>query len=158
LPPQSPNSLSWASSSPADTERLAARVALHLRPGDVVYLRGELGAGKTAFVKAACRALGVVQSVTSPTYTVGNRYRSDAGAVSHLDLYRSRGLSDEEWGDLEPYFEDAICFVEWPEAGEGVLPPPTVDVSIQITGAAARLIVLDTTDPDLGRSLADPEP
>jgi tRNA threonylcarbamoyladenosine biosynthesis protein TsaE len=157
LPDQSQNSLSWDSSSPADTARLAGRVAGALRPGDVVYLRGELGAGKTAFAQGVCSALGVTDPVTSPTYTVGNRYRSPRGPVSHLDLYRSQGLTEEEWGDLEPYFDGAVCLIEWPEAGAGMLPPPTLDVTLQITGPDARLILLVTTDPDLGRSLADPE-
>jgi tRNA threonylcarbamoyladenosine biosynthesis protein TsaE len=132
-------------------------VAAHLRPGDVVYLQGELGAGKTAFVQGACAALGVTQPVTSPTFTVGNRYRSAAGPVSHIDLYRSHGLTEEEWGDLEPYFTDAICFVEWPEHGGGLLPPPRLAIGIRITGPDARLIVLEFTDSELGRSLEDPE-
>ena len=61
-------------------------------------------------------------AVTSPTYTIGHRYHGDGVEVSHLDLYRFQGVSPAEWGDLEPYFEGAIAFVEWPEAGEGVLP------------------------------------
>ncbi len=87
-----------------------------------MLVSGELGAGKTTFVRGACRALGVTGRVTSPTFTIGHRY---AGAVdvSHLDLYRFRGLSAAEWGDLEPYFEDAVVFVEWPEAGVDALPP-----------------------------------
>lgn len=132
-------------------------MAAQLGPGDAVHLRGELGAGKTAFVQGACAALGVTQPVTSPTYTVGNRYRSPAGPVSHIDLYRSHGLTDEEWADLEPYFDHAICFVEWPEHGGALLPPPRLAVSIHVTGADARLIVLEFADPELGRSLADPE-
>src|SRR5438132_1567313 len=91
----------------------------HGRPlaiGDVVWLRGDLGSGKTAFVRAACAALAVEQAVTSPTYTVGNRYTSPHGAIAHVDLYRSTGLTIDEWADLEPYFEDAIVFVEWPDA------------------------------------------
>jgi tRNA threonylcarbamoyladenosine biosynthesis protein TsaE len=116
-----------------------------------------LGAGKTAFVRGAARALGVSQPVTSPTYTVGNRYDSPAGPVSHIDLYRSRGLTDEEWADLEPYFAGAICFVEWPERGGALLPAARLAVSIHITGPDARLIVLDFTDSEAGRSLADPE-
>jgi tRNA threonylcarbamoyladenosine biosynthesis protein TsaE len=132
-------------------------VAAQLRPGDVVHLYGELGAGKTAFVQGACAALGVTQRVTSPTYTVGNRYDSPAGPVSHIDLYRSRGLTDEEWADLEPYFAGAICFVEWPERGGALLPAARLAVSIHITGPDARLIVLDFTDSEVGRALADPE-
>ena len=93
-----------------------------LRPGDVVTVAGELGSGKTTFVRGACRALGVTDAVTSPTFTIGHRYEGHV-AVSHLDLYRFTGFSHAEWGDLEPYFDDAVAFVEWPEAGAGVLPP-----------------------------------
>ena len=87
---------------------------------------GELGSGKTTFVRGACRALGVRERVTSPTYTIGHRYHGERGEVSHLDLYRFEGVSAAEWGDLEPYFDDAIAFVEWPEAGAGVLPAAAV--------------------------------
>ena len=90
-----------------------------LAPGDVVLVSGELGAGKTTFVRGACRALGVTGRVTSPTFTIGHRYPGAGVDVSHLDLYRFRGLSAAEWGDLEPYFDDAVVFVEWPEAGVG---------------------------------------
>jgi tRNA threonylcarbamoyladenosine biosynthesis protein TsaE len=108
--------------TPEETEALAAALAERLRPGDVVTVAGELGSGKTTFVRGACAALGVREHVTSPTYTIGHRYHGDRGEVSHLDLYRFAGVSAAEWGALEPYFEDAIAFVEWPEAGEGVLP------------------------------------
>ena len=94
------------SRSPADTEAIAAEVASRLEPGDSVWLRGELGVGKTAFVRGAARALGVAQPVTSPTYTVGNRYAANGVSVAHLDLYRSSGLTIEEWADLEPYFDE----------------------------------------------------
>ena len=103
------------SSSPEETEAIAGRLARELRVGDVVTVSGELGAGKTTFVRGACRALGVTAPVTSPTYTIGHRYEGEPD-VSHLDLYRFTGVSAAEWGDLEPYFEDAIVFVEWPEA------------------------------------------
>ena len=111
--------------SPQDTERVAAELAADLRPGDVVTISGELGAGKTTFVRGACRALGVEGAVTSPTYTIGHRYAGRVD-VSHLDLFRFRGVSPAEWGDLEPYFDDAVVFVEWPEAGEGS--PPALAV------------------------------
>ena len=108
--------------SPEETEALAGEVARRLAPGDVVSVSGDLGSGKTTFVRGACVALGVRERVTSPTYTIGHRYHGDGVEVSHLDLYRFQGLSAAEWGDLEPYFERAIVFVEWPEAGAGVLP------------------------------------
>ena len=127
--------------APEETEALAAELARRLATGDVVTVAGELGAGKTTFVRGACGALGVGERVTSPTYTIGHRYHGDGVEVSHLDLYRLRdvsaaqGLSPAEWGDLEPYFEDAIAFVESPEAGEGVLPPPRFAVRLRHAGA-----------------------
>lgn len=133
-------------------------MAAVLESGDVVNVSGEMGAGKTAFVRAACIALGVTERVTSPTYTVGHRYSSPAGPVSHLDLYRSHGLTEEEWADLEPYFDSGIAFVEWPQAGEGVLPTPRMGVTILITGVDARLVVVQTTDSDVAAALDHPFP
>ena len=117
-------------STPQETEAVAAELALQLVSGDVVTVSGELGSGKTTFVRGACGALGVRERVTSPTYTIGHRYHGAQGEVSHLDLYRFAGVSAAEWGDLEPYFENAIAFVEWPEAGEGVLPAPRFAVRL----------------------------
>ena len=102
--------------SASETERLGARLARSLRGGDVVYVTGELGTGKTTLVRGACRALGVSEPVTSPTFTIGHLYAGDV-PVAHLDLYRFAGVSLAEWGDLEPYFDGTIAFVEWPEAG-----------------------------------------
>jgi tRNA threonylcarbamoyladenosine biosynthesis protein TsaE len=117
------------SSSAEETEAVGARVAAQLRPGDVVTVSGELGTGKTTLVRGACRALGVDDPITSPTFTIGHRYRGRVD-VSHLDLYRFAGVSAAEWGDLEPYFDGAVCFVEWPEAGKDVLPPARFAVSL----------------------------
>ena len=100
----------WSSTPPRPTETEESRgiLAHVLLPGDVVTVSGELGAGKTTFVRGACRALGVTDHVTSPTFTIGHRYHGRL-PVSHLDLYRFQGVSAAEWGDLEPYFEDAIA-------------------------------------------------
>src|SRR5438309_11943319 len=125
----------YETTTPEDTEALAAQLAGRLELGDVVTISGELGTGKTTFVRGACGALGVRERVTSPTYTIGHRYHGDRVEVSHLDLYRFREVSAAEWGDLEPYFEEAIAFVEWPEAGEGVLPPPRFAVRLRHAGA-----------------------
>jgi len=94
-------------------------------------------------VRGACTALGVRERVTSPTYTIGHRYHAGTGHVSHLDLYRFAGMSAAEWGDLEPYFDGAIAFVEWPEAGEGVLPPPRYRVRMRHAGDARRVVSID---------------
>jgi tRNA threonylcarbamoyladenosine biosynthesis protein TsaE len=137
------------SSSPEETEAVAARLAALLRPGDVVTVSGELGAGKTTFVRGACRALGITQPVTSPTFTIGHRY----DGVAHLDLYRFAGVSAAEWGDLEPYFDGTIAFVEWPEAGEAALPEPRFRVRMRHIDEAHRMIELESTEPTLLQEL-----
>ncbi len=131
-----------------ETEELAGRLAGRLDPGDVVTVSGELGAGKTTFVRGACRALGVTGRVTSPTFTVGHRYRGSVD-VSHLDLYRFRGLSSAEWGDLEPYFEGAVVFVEWPEAGGAALPPSRAAVRLEHVSPEARHVTIEAPDGTL---------
>ena len=114
----------------------------------MVAVSGELGSGKTTFVRGACRALGVTRPVTSPTYTIGHRYVGRV-PVSHLDLYRLAAVSEADWGALEPYFEDAVCFVEWPEAAGTSLPAPRLRVRLQHVDERRRLIVLEG-DADLG--------
>ena len=102
-----------------ETQALAARLAAALEPGDVVLVAGELGAGKTTFVRGACRALGVAGRVTSPTFTIGRRYDGDV-PVSHLDLYRLADLGAEDPALLADYLgPERISFVEWPEVAEG---------------------------------------
>ena len=133
------------SSSPEETREIAARLARSLARGDVVTVCGELGAGKTTFVRGAARALGVQGPVTSPTYTIGHRY----DGVSHLDLYRFEQLTDADWGALEPYFVDAIVFVEWPERAGGRLPPPRVTVRLGHIDEQHRSIVLESEEADL---------
>src|SRR6476620_107058 len=136
------------SASAEQTEELAARLARVLRRGDVVTVSGELGTGKTTFVRGACRALGIDVPVTSPTFTVGHRYPGNPD-VSHLDLFRFQGCPPAEWGDLEPYFDDAICFVEWPEAAADALPPARVEVRLSHMDRAHRLIALASPEPSL---------
>ena len=101
------------------TERAGAELAAGLEPGDVVLVSGELGAGKTTFVRGALRALGVTGPVTSPTFVVGVAYEGTDGPLAHLDLYRLAGLDDEDPGLLDPYFgPHVVTFVEWPERAE----------------------------------------
>lgn len=106
------------SASAAETEALGARIAADLGPGDVVVVSGDLGAGKTTLIRGACRALGVEGPVTSPTFTIGQRYRGRL-PVSHLDLYRLGGLEGEDPALLDDYLDPAsVAFVEWPAAAE----------------------------------------
>src|SRR3954463_9157704 len=107
-------------SGPAETEAAGADLAARLQPGDVVLVSGELGAGKTTFVRGAARALGVTGPVTSPTYTVGQIYGAgDGREIAHLDLYRLDSLDNEDPALIDDYLTPArIGFVEWPAAGE----------------------------------------
>lgn len=125
------------SSGPDDTEALGARLAATLRPGDVVLIDGELGAGKTTFVRGAARALGVTAVVTSPTFTIGQRYPGPV-RVAHIDLYRVSDLAAEEPELLDDYFgPDTITFVEWPHAGAF---GAAVNVRIEHAGGDRRVV------------------
>ncbi|HYQ12530.1 MAG TPA: tRNA (adenosine(37)-N6)-threonylcarbamoyltransferase complex ATPase subunit type 1 TsaE [Solirubrobacterales bacterium] len=127
-------------SSPAETEALGARIAAGLRPGDVVLVSGELGSGKTTLIRGASRELGVTEPVTSPTFTIGHRYRGRV-PVSHLDLYRLEGLEDEDPGLLDDYLtEDAVAFVEWPGVAEPQLERIALRVELSHHGGDGRLI------------------
>ena len=107
--------------SASETEALGAEVAASLKTGDVVLVIGELGAGKTTFVRGAGRALGVAGPITSPTFTIGQRY-SGSVPVSHLDLFRVDELEAEDPSLLADYLgPDVIAFVEWPPAGDEAL-------------------------------------
>jgi tRNA threonylcarbamoyladenosine biosynthesis protein TsaE len=103
------------SESAADTERVAEAIAGGLRRGDVVMLSGDVGTGKTTFVRGACRALGARENVTSPSFTIGRRYAGRT-PISHLDLFRLDGLEGEDPGLLVDYLDaETISFMEWPK-------------------------------------------
>ena len=139
------------SASPGETERIAAALARGLKLGDIVPVAGELGSGKTTFIRGACRALGVTEPVTSPTFTIGHRYHGDVD-VSHLDLYRFDAVSPEEWGDLEPYFADAVVFVEWPEAAPELLTAARARVELRYGDDQTRAISV-SGEPSLMEAL-----
>jgi tRNA threonylcarbamoyladenosine biosynthesis protein TsaE len=142
-----------ASASAGETERIAAALAARLEIDDVVTVSGELGAGKTTFVRGACRALGVTAPVTSPTFTIGHRYEGRV-TISHLDLYRFTSVSPAEWADIEPYFEDALVFVEWPEARASMLPSARVAVTLELGGADRRRITLAAAEEAVLQGIA----
>ncbi len=140
---------------PDATERAGAELAATLKPGDVVLVSGELGAGKTTFVRGALRRLGVTGPITSPTFVVGHLYAvpmtppedrplgdppSDGEppgrAVAHLDLYRLAGMGGEDPGLLDAYFApEAIVFVEWPEHAEDAIPLERVAHRVRLAHA-----------------------
>lgn len=130
--------------SAGETEALAADLAAGLKSGDVVLISGELGAGKTTFVRGAARALGVEEPVVSPTFTIGRRYQGQGVTVSHLDLYRLAGLEEEDPGILDDYVSaEAIAFVEWPAAAGAALSDPAARVTMEHGGGDERLVVIE---------------
>jgi tRNA threonylcarbamoyladenosine biosynthesis protein TsaE len=123
-------------SGPEATEAAGAELAARLKPGDVVLVSGELGAGKTTFVRGALRALGVTGPITSPTFVVGYLHSGDSGPLAHLDLYRLAGMGSEDPGLLDEFFrEDTIAFVEWPEHALDAFPGERVTARIRLSHA-----------------------
>jgi tRNA threonylcarbamoyladenosine biosynthesis protein TsaE len=132
------------SSSAEETEAFGARVAERLAPGDVVVLSGEVGAGKTTLIRGAARALGVTEPVTSPTFTIGQRYLGGRLPVSHLDLYRLASLEGEDPALLDDYLgADGVAFVEWPAAGAAQLGRPALEIRLEHLGEEHRAIEVD---------------
>jgi tRNA threonylcarbamoyladenosine biosynthesis protein TsaE len=128
-------------SSPEETQAAGAELAARLRAGDVVLVSGELGSGKTTFVRGACRALGVEGVVTSPTYPIGHVYAGRRLEIAHLDLYRLRSLAGEDPALLDDYLTpERIGFVEWPAAGESGMNRPAARVRIDHAGGDRRTI------------------
>ncbi len=129
-------------SDPAETESLGAELAGSLKGGDVVLVRGELGSGKTTLVRGAARALGVTVPVTSPSFSIGHRYRArDELTVSHVDLYRLAGLELEDPELLADYLgAGRIAFVEWPADAEREFSSARLRVSLAHRGEDRRRI------------------
>ncbi len=125
---------------------MGAALAATLRPGDIVLLEGEMGAGKTTFVRGAARALGFDGPVTSPTFTIGRRYgptHPGRPPISHLDLHRLSGLADEDPALLDDYLTpDAIAFVEWPAIAEPQLDRIAARVLLEHAGGDRRTITI----------------
>jgi len=127
--------------NPEQTESLGAELAGELSPGDLVLVSGELGAGKTTLVRGAARALGVVDPVTSPTFSIGHRYGAPTMAVSHLDLFRLGDLEGEDPELLADYLgPERIAFVEWPPESGGGLPGARFQVTLKHGGGDHRRI------------------
>ena len=130
--------------TPEETERVGAELAQRLEPGDVVLVTGELGSGKTTFVRGAARALGVTDPVTSPTFTIGQVYGGGPLEVAHIDLYRLHSLSGEDPALLEDYLTpERIGFVEWPEIAVPELGRAAARVTIHHLGEDRRAIEIE---------------
>lgn len=120
---------------------LATEYAGRLKASDVVFLHGNLGAGKTTFVKGVLRSLGYNGNVKSPTYTLVESYEFESVTIHHFDLYRLANPEELEWIGLRDYFnENSICFIEWPEKGKGFLSHPSSNIYINYLHDGRKLI------------------
>lgn len=121
-------------------EALGAELVNNLQAPAIIYLRGELGTGKTTLVRGALRALGHRGPVKSPTFTIVESYPLDSLEVHHFDLYRISDPDELQWIGLREYFHDAaICFIEWPDKGLPSIPPATIEVQIHHDGDHRRV-------------------
>jgi tRNA threonylcarbamoyladenosine biosynthesis protein TsaE len=139
----------FTSRAPETTARAARAVGALLRPGDVVLIRGEVGTGKTTFVRAACEALGVTDAVTSPSFTIGQLYAGRV-PVAHVDLFRLDGLSGEDPALLTDYLTgERVVFIEWPGAGEAEVERDRVVLELELShlGGDGRRIEASGREP-----------
>lgn len=136
-------SRAWPLPDVSATLALGARLAGALAPGMVVWLRGDLGAGKTTLARGLLRGLHYEGRVKSPSYTLVEIYPFSSFNLYHFDLYRFAGPDEWEEAGFREYFNSAsICLVEWPEKGGGALPPPDLEIRLEMAGEGrmARLI------------------
>jgi tRNA threonylcarbamoyladenosine biosynthesis protein TsaE len=135
---------SFTTSSSEETEAVAAKIAESLKPGDVVLLAGDLGSGKTTFVRGAARALGVKTPVTSPTFAIGNVYDAEASEVAHVDLYRLSEISIDDEAVLEDFLTpQRVAFVEWPH--DELIERSDLRARVELVHAGEDSRVIDVT-------------
>lgn len=143
----------FTSSDPAITRELAARLAAAARPGDLICLRGELGAGKTQFAKGFGAGLGVTETINSPSYILMAEYEGRM-PLFHIDLYRLAGASDVVAGGLlDDRQASGVTLVEWPERMAELLPAARLEVTIEGDADNVRTITIRAMDPSLARYL-----
>ena len=134
--------------SEEDTMFVAGLFATAIGAGGVIYLEGDLGAGKTTFVRGFMRGLGFLDAVKSPTFTLVEPYELGRGQVYHFDLYRLGHPEELEYLGVDDYFnENALCLIEWPEKGSGYL--PDCDILLSIEPVLLELLALEQLSAQL---------
>ncbi len=124
------------------TTELGRIISRSLNGRGRIYLRGDLGAGKTTLCRGILRSMGYLGSVKSPTFTLVEPYSFSGGQVYHFDLYRLNDPEELEYVGIDDYFvEEALCLVEWPEKAEGVLPESDLDIELLIEGRKRTAIL-----------------
>lgn len=119
----------------------------------LVFLNGQLGAGKTSLVRGMLRAAGYEATVRSPTYSLVEEYKLPQKSIYHFDLYRLKDPEELEWMGMEDYLNDkALCLIEWPEMGEGFLPTADVEIFLNVVGEG-RECQIKILNPQLKNSL-----
>jgi tRNA threonylcarbamoyladenosine biosynthesis protein TsaE len=130
----------------SETLRLAESMASHLFPGMNLYLKGELGSGKTTFVRGVLRGLGYQDKVKSPTYTLVEPYSLEKFTIHHFDLYRIKNETEwDEAGFREHFNNTSICLVEWPEKAGHILPKPDISIELSHTPHGRHLHLISYT-------------
>ncbi len=136
----------------AETTEIGAKVASCLKGGEIIYLKGELGTGKTTLVRGALNELGHMGSVKSPTYTIVEPYSIDSHVIYHFDLYRLDDPEELESLGIRDYCDgQSICFFEWPEKGGNLL--PNADIKLELTYLENTREVEFTSKSDVGKTI-----
>ena len=136
-----------------DTELLGSELWRVLPDKGLVFLNGELGAGKTTLTRGVLRASGHKSAVKSPTYTLVEEYETPRGKFFHFDLYRVKDPEELEWIGIRDYLEQqCLCFIEWPELGKGYLPDPDIEITMKTEGDG-RIVKIDILSEKLKNKL-----
>jgi tRNA threonylcarbamoyladenosine biosynthesis protein TsaE len=131
--------MDFFSRSPEQTRRIGSRLGGALRPGDVICLQGDLGAGKTTFVQGVAQGWGSLDAVSSPTFIIVNEYRrADGGKLFHMDAYRLDSTPEAEELDLDAMLADGALLIEWPERIDGLVPAERLWISLEHVGDEER--------------------
>ena len=133
----------FASRGPGETRRLGARVGRLLRPGDVVLLSGDLGAGKTVFVQGIARGMGFQGSVSSKSFVLLGEYQGRECKLYHADLFRLEAPEQAAELAMDEYCSDGVLVAEWPERAPHVFPPDSVRVRFEVTGERTRSLIVE---------------